>query len=117
METIKYVHHICCLPIVLLFICVSCIHHSYCILLYYIGNRSIGETTMNERSSRSHTVLGLTVESRCSRQGEEDDDGKVRIATLVSGKGGRFFLPQKVMYEFAMRQLGHSQSSSPHYVQ
>jgi len=50
---------------------------------------------MNERSSRSHTVLGLTVESRCSRQGEEDDDGKVRIATLVSGKGGRFFLTSK----------------------
>ena len=46
-------------------------------------NRSIGETNMNERSSRSHTLFTMTVESRL-REGEEEDDGTVRVATLVS---------------------------------
>ena len=48
-------------------------------------NRSIGETNMNERSSRSHTLFTMTVESRL-REGEEEDDGTVRVATLVSGR-------------------------------
>ena len=40
---------------------------------------------MNERSSRSHTLFTMTVESRL-REGEEEDDGTVRVATLVSGR-------------------------------
>ena len=50
-------------------------------------NRSIGETNMNERSSRSHTLFTMTVESRL-REGQEEDDGTVRVATLVSGGRG-----------------------------
>ena len=57
---------------------------------------------MNERSSRSHTLFTMTVESRL-REGEEEDDGTVRVATLVSGReeGGRlnrqvfFFSPME----------------------
>ena len=52
-----------------------------------LDNRSIGETAMNEQSSRSHAVFGMMVESRC-REGEGDDAGTVRIATLVSRKRG-----------------------------
>lgn len=42
---------------------------------------------MNERSSRSHTLFTMTVESRL-REGQEEDDGTVRVATLVSGGRG-----------------------------
>ena len=43
------------------------------------GNRSMGETKMNDRSSRSHTILTITVESR-----KKEEDEAVRVATLVS---------------------------------
>ena len=52
---------------------------------------------MNERSSRSHTLFTMTVESRL-REGEEEDDGTVRVATLVSERedGGGDRLNRKV---------------------
>ena len=45
-------------------------------------NRSVGETQMNERSSRSHTIFTLNVESRHSSSAE--DDAVVKVAALVS---------------------------------
>ena len=64
-------------------------------------NRSVGSTAMNERSSRSHTIFRITVESRIREEepaggngdgsDDEDDargdgtgteDGAVRISTL-----------------------------------
>lgn len=51
--------------------------------------RAVGETNMNERSSRSHTIFSLKIESREISQAEEDgdesesDDGvAVRASTL-----------------------------------
>lgn len=41
-------------------------------------NRTTGETKMNERSSRSHAVLSLAVESRL-----KDGDSTVKVASLV----------------------------------
>ena len=43
--------------------------------------RSVGETQMNDRSSRSHTIFTLTVESRL--RGEEVEDKAVKVAALV----------------------------------
>ena len=57
-------------------------------------NRAVAATRMNERSSRSHTIFRITIESR--EKSEEDsenkmassnsslssDDGTVRISTL-----------------------------------
>ena len=60
---------------------------SFLLYTLMLDNRSIGETAMNEQSSRSHTVFAITVESRC-REGEGDDAGTVKIATLVSRRGG-----------------------------
>eukprot|EP00970_Alexandrium_tamarense_P008549 scaffold1626_cov178-Alexandrium_tamarense.AAC.17 len=37
-------------------------------------NRSVASTGMNERSSRSHTIFRITVESRSKSDGENDDD-------------------------------------------
>jgi len=55
-------------------------------------NRAVAATGMNERSSRSHTIFRITIESRLkSAEGddskenfneEEDDDGAVRVSTL-----------------------------------
>ena len=47
----------------------------------FTGNRSVGETNMNDRSSRSHTIFTLTIESRL--RDEEGGDGTVRVASLV----------------------------------
>ena len=47
-----------------------------------VENRSVGETNMNDRSSRSHTIFTLTVESRL--RDEEGGDGTVKVASLVS---------------------------------
>ena len=41
-------------------------------------NRTTGETNMNERSSRSHAVLSIAVESRV-----KDGDGTVKVSSLV----------------------------------
>ena len=49
---------------------------------FYVENRSVGETNMNDRSSRSHTIFTLTVESRL--RDEEGGDGTVKVASLVS---------------------------------
>jgi centromeric protein E len=54
-------------------------------------NRAVAATGMNERSSRSHTIFRITIESRMkSAEGdnlkenfnEEDEDGAVRVSTL-----------------------------------
>jgi centromeric protein E len=55
-------------------------------------NRAVAATGMNERSSRSHTIFRITIESHLkSAEGddskenfneEEDDDGAVRVSTL-----------------------------------
>lgn len=57
-------------------------------------NRAVAATGMNERSSRSHTIFRITIESRAkSEENDEndmngsnlslpDDDGAVRISTL-----------------------------------
>ena len=51
-------------------------------------NRSVAATGMNERSSRSHTIFKITIESRRKSSVTEsdsdvlDDDGAVRISTL-----------------------------------
>ena len=43
--------------------------------------RSVGETNMNDRSSRSHTIFTLTVESRL--RGEDERDCTVKVGSLV----------------------------------
>jgi centromeric protein E len=52
-------------------------------------SRTVASTFMNERSSRSHTIFRITIESRCkpSKRGEENDDpsgsdGAVLVSTL-----------------------------------
>ena len=50
-----------------------------CALIVTIDNRTFGETNMNERSSRSHTVFTVAVESR-----SREEDGTVKVAYLVS---------------------------------
>uniref|UniRef100_A0ABD2XNB7 Kinesin motor domain-containing protein n=1 Tax=Trichogramma kaykai TaxID=54128 RepID=A0ABD2XNB7_9HYME len=42
-------------------------------------NRSIGQTDMNERSSRSHTIFRITVESRDE---SSDSDGAIQVSQL-----------------------------------
>ncbi|XP_076639078.1 uncharacterized protein LOC143351460 [Colletes latitarsis] len=42
-------------------------------------NRRIGETNMNERSSRSHTIFRITIESR---EVEGDSDGAIQVSQL-----------------------------------
>ena len=48
----------------------------------HVDNRSVGETNMNDHSSRSHTIFTLTIESRL--RDEEGGDGTVKVASLVS---------------------------------
>eukprot|EP00985_Skeletonema_marinoi_P018960 scaffold10718_cov127-Skeletonema_marinoi.AAC.1 len=61
-------------------------------------NRHVGSTAMNERSSRSHTIFRITVESRLnsSKDGdsdddddasEEEDDGDARMGAGHDGNG------------------------------
>lgn len=51
-------------------------------------NRKVGSTKMNERSSRSHTIFRLIIESREMGQTDENSDdrrsidGAVRVAQL-----------------------------------
>lgn len=49
---------------------------------YEKGNRhrKTGETNMNERSSRSHTIFRITIESR--EAGKTDEDGAVQVSNL-----------------------------------
>jgi hypothetical protein len=89
------------------------------------GNRTIGSTAMNERSSRSHTIFGITYERRVavnagvmrhtvddparrpssSKEEEEDDDDKDDedkenddgTMSRESGGGGRAVVSQKVI--------------------
>ena len=46
--------------------------------------RHVEETKMNERSSRSHTIFKITLESkeRVSDDGDEEEDGAVLVAHL-----------------------------------
>ena len=46
-------------------------------------NRSIGETQMNEHSSRSHAIFTFTLESMLKTTQEGDEDGIVKVAALV----------------------------------
>ena len=52
--------------------------HSHTHTHTHTVNRTTGETKMNDRSSRSHAVLSITVESRI-----KDGDGTVKVAALV----------------------------------
>jgi len=57
----------------------------YTILKQGQVNRHVGATDMNERSSRSHTILRIIVESRERIDGcrnEDEMDGAVKAATL-----------------------------------
>lgn len=52
-------------------------------------NRHVGETNMNERSSRSHTIIRVVVESRERKAGSEKGSrdsysGAVKVSCLVS---------------------------------
>ena len=53
-----------------------------------LGFRSVGETLLNERSSRSHTIFTLTIESRLKRESSETqlpkEDGIVKVGILVN---------------------------------
>ena len=44
----------------------------------------MGETQLNERSSRSHTIFTLTIESKLKEDKDTEADGVVKVATLVS---------------------------------
>jgi len=53
-----------------------------------LGNRSVGVTNMNERSSRSHTIFGMVIESRLryfdeSKRVSGVDAGAVKISRIV----------------------------------
>ena len=57
-------------------------------------NRVIGETNMNERSSRSHTIVTMAIESRERDEEEEGGgkDGPVKVSSIVSCKVVRLYL-------------------------
>jgi centromeric protein E len=46
------------------------------------GNRKIGETNMNEKSSRSHTIFRIAIESRSNAKNGDSDIGAVKVANL-----------------------------------
>ena len=48
-----------------------------------VGSRNYDKTNANERSSRSHTIFKITIESRLIRD-EEEGDGTIKVASLVS---------------------------------
>ena len=50
---------------------------SFLLYTLMLGIRKTGDNGQNHTSSRSHTVLGIRVQSRCS------GDGTARMATLV----------------------------------
>jgi centromeric protein E len=45
-------------------------------------NRRIGETNMNEKSSRSHTIFRLTIESRAKPKYDGKGSGAIRVSLL-----------------------------------
>ena len=49
------------------------------------NNRHIGSTKMNEKSSRSHTLFRMVIESRARGGGEADptSDGAILVSTLT----------------------------------
>ena len=50
----------------------------------------MGETLLNERSSRSHTIFTLNIESKLRKDADKETDGVVKVAVLVCeciGKG------------------------------
>jgi centromeric protein E len=47
------------------------------------GNRHIGETNMNEKSSRSHTIFRMFIESRRRPKYENEPTESVRLSLLV----------------------------------
>ncbi|KAJ3414063.1 hypothetical protein HDV05_007097 [Chytridiales sp. JEL 0842] len=51
------------------------------------NNRHVGETNMNERSSRSHTILRMVVESRVRGKAKTTDAVKVSCLNLVDLAG------------------------------
>ena len=58
-----------------LFICL------FVCLFVLAENRTIGATQMNDKSSRSHTILTINIESRL--KSEEEADGVVKVSALV----------------------------------
>ncbi|XP_076754844.1 uncharacterized protein LOC143425727 [Xylocopa sonorina] len=57
----------------------NCPHNVLSIMKKGDKNRRIGETNMNERSSRSHTIFRITIESR---EAGGDSDGAVQVSQL-----------------------------------
>lgn len=61
------------------------------VMLRGAKNRHVGETNMNERSSRSHTIFRMVIESRDRQSADEGDasssrqsyTGAVRVSQLV----------------------------------
>lgn len=47
-----------------------------------VGSRNYDKTNANERSSRSHTIFKITIESRLVSD-QEESDGTIRVASLV----------------------------------
>ena len=43
----------------------------------------MGETLLNDESSRSHTIFTLTIESKLREGIENEADGVVKVAALV----------------------------------
>ena len=58
--------------------------HGSTLQFCFLGFRSVGETQLNERSSRSHTIFTLTIESKLKEEKDTETDGVVKVATLVS---------------------------------
>jgi centromeric protein E len=60
------------------------LHSLLAVLAQGEKSRAFASTAMNERSSRSHTIFRVTIESRNQPNGEEDEeeDGAVLVSTL-----------------------------------
>ena len=56
--------------------------------LHYADNRSIGCTQMNEKSSRSHTIFSILLESRVCDQSDSDTVNLSCLVRLYGGGGG-----------------------------
>ena len=56
--------------------------------LHYADNRSIGCTQMNEKSSRSHTIFSILLESRVCDQSDSDTVNVSCLVRLYGGGGG-----------------------------
>lgn len=53
-------------------------HH---VIFAVAENRTVGTTLMNDKSSRSHSIFTITIESRL--KSPEETDGVVKVAALV----------------------------------